>query len=203
MIETICNSLTKKIIESVDEVDKSKADEINYGLQLLIGEVPKFFITLILAILLNIVDLTLLSFLFVLPYRSFSGGFHLHTHFGCIIATNVLYIGTAYLGSVINISDNIRYGIIAFLFISCFYIINKYAPADTENVPVLQKKERKKRKICSFIIVTIELVIAIFIPYKVISNIILIGLFLQTCTLTKLAYRITKNKYGYEIYGSN
>lgn len=203
MIETICNSLTKKIIESVDEVDESKADEINYGLQLLIGEVPKFFITLILAILLNIVDLTLLSFLFVLPYRSFSGGFHLHTHLGCIIATNVLYIGTAYLGSVINISDNIRYGIIAFLFISCFYIINKYAPADTENVPVLQKKERKKRKICSFIIVTIELVIAIFIPYKVISNIILIGLFLQTCTLTKLAYRITKNKYGYEIYGSN
>ena len=203
MIETICNSLTKKIIESVDEVDESKADEINYGLQLLIGEVPKFFITLILAILLNIVDLTLLTFLFVLPYRAFSGGFHLHTHLGCIIATNVLYIGTAYLGSVINISDNIRYGIIAFLFISCFYIINKYAPADTENVPVLQKKERKKRKICSFIIVTIELVIAIFIPYKVISNIILIGLFLQTCTLTKLAYRITKNKYGYEIYGSN
>ena len=70
-------------------------------------------------------------------------------------------------------------------------------------MPVLQKKERKKRKICSFAIVTIELVIAIFIPYKVISNIILIGLFLQTCTLTKLAYRITKNKYGYEIYGSN
>ena len=203
MIETICNSLTKKIIESVDEVDESKANEINYGLQLLIGEVPKFFITLILAIILNIVDLTLLSFLFVLPYRAFSGGFHLHTHFGCIIATNVLYIGTAYLGSVINISDNVRYGIIAFLFISCFYIINKYAPADTENVPVLQKKERKKRKICSFAIVTIELVIAIFIPYEVISNIILIGIFLQTCTLTKLAYRITKNKYGYEIYGSN
>ncbi len=203
MIETICNSLTKKIIESVDEVDESKADEINYGLQLLIGEVPKFFITLILAILLNIVDLTLLSFLFVLPYRSFSGGFHLHTHLGCIIATNALYIGTAYLGSVINISDNVRYGIIAYLFIFCFYIINKYAPADTENVPVLQKKERKKRKICSFAIVIIELVIAIFIPYKVISNIILIGLFLQTCTLTKLAYRITKNKYGYEIYGSN
>ena len=203
MIETICNSLTKKIIESVDEVDKSKADEINYGLQLLIGEVPKFFITLILAILLNIVDLTLLTFLFVLPYRAFSGGFHLHTHLGCIIATNALYIGTAYLSSVINISDNIRYGIIAFLFMVCFYVINKYAPADTENVPVLQKKERKKRKICSFIIVTIELVIAIFIPYKVISNVILIGLFLQTCTLTKLAYRITKNKYGYEIYGSN
>ena len=45
MIEAICNSLTKKIIKSVDGYDESKADEISYGLQLLIGEVPKFFIT--------------------------------------------------------------------------------------------------------------------------------------------------------------
>ena len=49
MIEAICNSLTKKIIKSVDGYDESKADEISYGLQLLIGEVPKFFITFILA----------------------------------------------------------------------------------------------------------------------------------------------------------
>ena len=50
MIEAICNSLTKKIIKSVDGYDESKADEISYGLQLLIGEVPKFFITFILIV---------------------------------------------------------------------------------------------------------------------------------------------------------
>ena len=203
MIETICNSLTKKIIQSVDEVDESKADEINYGLQLLIGEVPKFFITLILAILLHMVGLTLISFLIILPYRAFSGGFHLHTHLGCIIVTNLLYIGTPYLASIINISDVVRYVAIVFTFIFSFFMINKYAPADTENVPILQKKERRKRKIWSFVIAGIELIIAIFIPYKVISNMIILGIIFQTCTLTKTAYKITKNKYGYEVYGSN
>ena len=66
MIEAICNSLTKKIIKSVDGYDESKADEISYGLQLLIGEVPKFFITFILAWLLNIIDLTIISFIIIL-----------------------------------------------------------------------------------------------------------------------------------------
>lgn len=203
MIEAICNSLTKKIIDSVDEVDESKADEINYGLQLLIGEVPKFFITLILAILFHMVGLTLISFLIILPYRTFSGGFHLHTHLGCIIVTNLLYIGTPYLASIIEMSDVVRYVAIGITFIFSFMMINKYAPADTENVPILQKKERRKRKIWSFVIAGIELIIAIFIPYKVISNLIILGILFQTCTLTKLAYKITKNKYGYEVYGSN
>lgn len=201
MIETICNSLTNKIIKSVDGYDESKAEEISFGLQLIIGEIPKFFITFILAWLLNIIDLTIISFMIILPYRMFSGGFHLNTHLGCIIATNTMYIGSAYLANILNFNDIVKYILIAITFIFSFTMIAKYAPADTENVPVLQKKERRKRRIWSFIIAGIELIIAIFIPYKVISNMIIIGILVQTFTITKLAYRITKNKYGYEVYG--
>lgn len=201
VIETICNSLTNKIIKSVDGYDESKAEEISFGLQLIIGEIPKFFITFILAWLLNIIDLTIISFMIILPYRMFSGGFHLNTHLGCIIATNTMYIGSAYLANILNFNDIVRYILIAITFIFSFTMIAKYAPADTENVPVLQKKERIKRRIWSFIIAGIELIIAIFIPYKVISNMIIIGILVQTFTITKLAYRITKNKYGYEVYG--
>ena len=201
MIEAICNSLTKKIIQSVDGYDESKADEINYGLQLLIGEVPKLFIILLLAFLLHMFKLTLISFLIILPYRAFSGGFHLHTHLGCIVVTSLLYIGTPYLASILNFNDTIKYILIAITFIFSFAMIAKYAPADTENVPVLQKKERRKRKIWSFVIAGVELVIAIFIPYKVVSNMIIIGILVQTLTITRLAYKITKNKYGYEVYG--
>ncbi len=201
MIETICNSLTNKIIKSVDGYDESKAEEISFGLQLIIGEIPKFFITFILAWLFNIIDLTIISFLIILPYRMFSGGFHLSTHLGCIIATNTMYIGSAYLANILNFSDIVKYILIAITFIFSFTMIAKYAPADTENVPVLQRKERRKRKIWSFVIAGMELIIAIFIPYKVISNMIIIGILVQTFTITKLAYRITKNKYGYEVYG--
>lgn len=53
----------------------------------------------------------------------------------------------------------------------------------------------------SFIIAGTELAIAITTPYRVISNMIIIGILIQTLTITKLAYRVTKNKYGYEVYG--
>lgn len=201
MIQTICDSLANKIIKSVNEYDESRIEEISFGLQLLIGEIPKFFITFMLAWLLNIIDLTIISFMIILPYRMFSGGFHLNTHLGCIIATNAMYIGSAYLAKILYLSDNLKVIAIIGTFIFSFKMISKYAPADTENVPVLQKKERRKRKIWSFVIASTELAIAIITPYRVISNMIIIGILLQTLTITKLAYKITKNKYGYEVYG--
>ncbi len=201
MIQTICDSLANKIIKSVNEYDESRIEEISFGLQLLIGEIPKFFITFMLAWLLNIIDLTIISFMIILPYRMFSGGFHLNTHLGCIIATNTMYIGSAYLAKILYLSDNLKVIAIIGTFIFSFKMISKYAPADTENVPVLQKKERRKRKIWSFVIASTELAIAIITPYRVISNMIIIGILLQTLTITKLAYKITKNKYGYEVYG--
>lgn len=200
MIEAICNSLTKKIIKSVDGYDESKADEISFGLQLLIGEVPKFFITFILAWLLNIIDLTIISFIIILPYRMFSGGFHLRTHLGCIVATNTMYIGSAYLASILNFDNNIKYILIAITFLFSFAMIAKYAPADTENVPILRKSERKQKQILSYITVTIALIVAGIINNPIISNIIIIGYFIQTCTITRIAYKITKNKYGHEVY---
>ena len=146
MIQTICDSLAHKITTSVNGYDESRIEEISFGLQLLIGEIPKFFITFILAWLLNIIDLTIISFMIILPYRMFSGGFHLNTHLGCIIATNTMYIGSAYLAKILYFSDSVKFIMIAITFIFSFAMISKYAPADTENVPVLQRKEKIKKK---------------------------------------------------------
>ena len=75
-----------------------------------------------------------------------------------------------------------------------------YAPADTENVPILRKKDRRKKQICSYIILTITLAIGLFINNSLVSNIIILGMFGQTLLITRLAYKITNNKYGYEVY---
>ena len=82
-------------------------------------------------------------------------------------------------------------------------MIKLYAPADTENVPILRKKERLQKQILSYIILTVEFIIAIFIPNTTIAGIIIFGDFIQTLTITRLAYNITQNKYGHEIYASN
>ena len=44
LIENICNKLTLKIRKEMPEVDDERAEVINYGLQLVIGEIPKTFV---------------------------------------------------------------------------------------------------------------------------------------------------------------
>lgn len=46
------------------------------------------------------------------------------------------------------------------------------------------------------------LLAAAVIQNDTISNILIIANFVQTLTITKLAYRLTNNKYGYEVYGN-
>ena len=59
------------------ELNDEKIEILDYGLHLIIGEIPKVFIMILLAFLLGVGDLALLAFLLMLPYRSYSGGFHL------------------------------------------------------------------------------------------------------------------------------
>ena len=48
---------------------------------------------------------------------------------------------------------------------------------------------------------SIGLIIATIMNNNTICNIIVFFFFLQTLMITKLAYRLTNNKYGYEVYG--
>lgn len=200
MVDKICEHLTNRIKNSLPDVDDEKAEIINYGLQNIIGEIPKNFIVLLIAYLLGVFELTLISLLILIPYRAVSGGFHLKTHIGCIVGTSSFYCGIALLSKYIVMNPTTKYLIAFAIWIFSMLMIKLYAPADTENVPILRKEDRKRKQILSYIIATISLIIAIIIPNQIISNIIIFGTLFQTITITKFAYKLTNNKYGYEIY---
>ena len=202
MIDKICTYLTNRIRKEMPEIDDERAEIIMYGLQNIIGELPKGIIILMIAYFLGIFKLTLMSVFIVAPYRCFSGGVHMKTHIGCIIYTLILYSGSALLGKYIPLIGITKY-IIAFVFWTfCMIMIKLYAPADTENVPILREKERKQKQIFSYIILTVEFAIAILINDTIIAGIIIFGDFIQTLTITRLAYKITDNKYGHEVYAN-
>ena len=200
MVDKITQSLTNKIRQENPDVDDERAEVINYGLQLLLGEVPKFFIMLMIAYLLGVFKLSLITFIILLPYRGASGGFHLKTHIGCIISTCTFYCGIAILAQNIILAENIKYIFIIATFMFGILMIKLYAPADTEDVPILSKKDRKQKQILSYVFLTAGLIISAIINNNIISNIIIFGYILQTCMITRFAYRITNNKYGYEVY---
>lgn len=203
MIDKFCAYLTKKIRKEMPEVDDERAKVIMYGLQNIIGELPKGIIILIIAYILGIFKLTVISILIIAPYRCVSGGVHMKTHIGCIIYTLLLYSGSSLLGKYIVLTGNVKIMLAIAIWIFCMIMIKLYAPADTENLPILRKKERKQKQILSYIIITSEILIAIFIKNTTISGIIIFGDFIQTLTITRIAYRVTHNKYGHEIYAES
>ena len=183
------------------EVDDERAEVIKYGLKLIIGELPKMFLLFVIAWLFGIFKYALISFAIILPYKLVSGGVHLKTHIGCILGTSLLYCGNVFISKYINIPD-IKNQIIfsAIILIFAIIMISLYAPADTENVPILRKKERAKKKIISYIIVTSMIIISFFVKDKVISNMFRVGVLLQSIMISKLTYNIFKVKFGYLEY---
>ena len=200
MIDKICTLLTNRIRKEMPEIDDERAEVINYGLQNIIGEIPKTLLLFIIAFLLGMLKEVVFMFLVLIPYRGASGGFHLKTHLGCILGTTIFYCGTVFLSQNIILEEVTKYILIGIIWIFGMIMIKLYAPADTENVPILSKKDRRKKQIIAYISFTIALVVTIFIQNNTIYNILLFGNFVQTLTITKFAYKLTKNKYGYEVY---
>ena len=201
MIDKICMFLTNKIRKEMPEIDDEKAEVINYGLQNIVGEIPKIFIMLGVAAILGIFPLALFTFVVLFPYRGASGGVHLKTHIGCIIFTTLFYCAIPYVSQYFVLEGIIKYIVIGFVWIFGMIMIKLYAPADTEAVPILAKKDRRKKQIVSYITFSLGLIAACIIQNNVISNILILANFIQTITITKFVYRLTKSKYGYEVYG--
>ena len=117
------------------------------------------------------------------------------------MGTSLFYCGNVFISKYINIPD-IKNQIIFSAIILTFAIImiSLYAPADTENVPILRKKERAKKKIISYIIVTAMIIISFLVRDRVISNMFRVGVLLQSIMISKLTYNIFKVKFGYLEY---
>ena len=192
--------LTNKIRKQIPYVDEQRAEVIDFGLHILIGEMPKTFIFIFISLLLGMFKEFVITFLVIFPYRAVSGGFHLKTHIGCIVATSLVYCGVPYISEKIIIAQEFKYILITLIWIFGMLMCKLYAPADTENIPILRKKERKTKRILSYVVLTITLIIGAVIKNNTISNVIILGMLVQSIMISKLAYRITNNKYGYEVY---
>ncbi len=201
MIDKICTFLTNRIRKEMPEVDDEKAEVIFYGLQNIVGEIPKIFIMLAIAYILGIFKWALFTFLALFPYKGASGGVHLKTHIGCLTFTTIFYCIIPFISQHFVMPDVTKYVVIFAVWVFGMIMIKLYAPADTENVPILNLDVRKKKQIVSYLTFTIGLLVAAIINNSIITNILLLANLFQTITIMKFIYKVTNNKYGYEVYG--
>ena len=202
MIDKICDFILKKMKKKMPEITEEQSEIIAYGLKLIIGEIPKTLLLFVLAFILGVGWYMVFAYIVIMPYRVVSGGIHLHTHLGCLISSGIMYYGNIYLSKYLYITDAQKYIIVGLTFIFGILMISWYAPADTENVPIISKRERKTKKILSYITFTLTLIAAILISDNTLSNILIFGTIIQTVMITRLAYELTNNKYGHEVYAN-
>ena len=200
MIEKFCNYIFSKMKKKMPEITDEQGEAILYGLQLLIGEAPKMILLFGISFIFGFGLEMLFAYFAIMPYRTASGGFHLHTHLGCIIGSTVFYYGNVILSKLLVLDSIEKYVLVALSFVFGMLMISMYAPADTENVPIISKKERRQKKILSYITLTLTLGASLIIQNQVYSNILIIGSIIQSLSITRIAYKLTNNKYGHEIY---
>ena len=202
MIEKICGYILKKMRAKMPEMTDEKAEIIQYGLEILFGEVPKIILLFGISFLLGIGWYMVFAYVALMPYRAMSGGFHLHTHLGCILGSAIVYYGNIIISRFLILDNLQKYILIGLSLIFGALMVSMYAPADTENVPIISKKERKTKKILSYITLAVTLIVAAVIPDQILANILIIGSLIQSISISRIAYILTKNKYGHEVYAN-
>ena len=200
MIERICSYILGKMKRKMPEIDDEQAEIITYGLQMIIGEIPKLFLIFAVGFLFGVGWYMIFAYFAMLPYRAMSGGFHLKTHLGCLIGTVLFYYGNIIISSLLYLDNLQKYILIGLTLIFGVLMVSMYAPADTEDLPILRKKERKIKKILSYVMLTLTLGASLIIKDHVLSNILIVGSIFQSISISRLAYILTKNKYGHEVY---
>jgi accessory gene regulator protein AgrB len=97
----------------------------------------------------------------------------------------------------INYSVSTLYLISVITAVFSLYTIIKRAPADTEEIPIINKKTRKTLKICGFIsLVVITFITIIFVKDITYIKMIIYTIFLVNIFTIPLAYKLLNCKLG-------
>lgn len=197
MVDKICDWLLKKIIANDSTIDEEKSEIIYYGLQNIIGELPKGLFILLIAWVCGVFKLVLLGTVIFLIYRAFAGGVHLKTHFSCFWVSTLFIVGSTILAKEILFKNT--FVVYTLLGLFNFLLALLYAPADTENRPIMREAQRKRQKFESLLMICLVYIFSTFVIEKqVISNLFMYMLTVESIMITPIAYKVFKNKNGEE-----
>lgn len=140
-----------KLIEKHGEA--KTADQmaiIRYGLEIIYLNVVKLLVMFLAAFFLGILWETLVVAVVFGVLRTLASGFHAKTTWGCYPFTAVVYLGIPYVGQLMIVPKGLGLviGVISII------IIGMYAPADTEDRPLINPKQRQSLRLKSVVAAT-------------------------------------------------
>lgn len=199
MYYKISNYILDNFLYKNEKLDDEQREIMNFGIVRIIEDIPKYLGIFLIALYLNILKELAIVYVVNMLYKIFVGGAHARTNLICFISSTLFFILPILVAKYISLPNIIQYIIYFFNFVFSIYVIVKIAPADTEEVPIINKKRRKRLKLGALISICLIYVLALFIiKSQVISNMIIYITLLINISTTKPIYKLYKCTYGSE-----
>lgn len=187
-LSTRCTNFIRKNTSTTEE----DLEKIDYGLQVIIINIYHSILLFVIAYFLGIFMYTLIAFVFFAILRLFASGVHANSSLACCIVSSIFFFGNVYLS--LNTTKNIV--VISIVFLISLMLILLYAPADTEERPLMSKKLRKSLKLKSVLVVFVFYITALLVKNNVYANLITYSVLEESFVITPLAYKLFNKKYA-------
>lgn len=188
-------NLTVSYISKSIKMTEDEESVIRYGIKVVFYSLFKFLIMLSTAWFLGIVSEACTVFILMAVIRSFAFGFHADTSLSCIFLTFINIFGVIYF-SLFDLNPFLKIT----LSLMSFVLFALYAPADTEERPLIDYSKRKKLKIKVILTWVIYFISSYFVEPRL-SNIIVLSLFFMAFNTCPILYILFKKEYkNYEKY---
>lgn len=199
MVDRISNYILDNILIKDEVITEEKREVLNFGLKRILEDIPKYAFIILICYILKLLPELGIVFLVTMAYKTFIGGAHARTNLECFVFSTCYFLIPILISKYVTIPIIISYILYAFTFALSLYVVFKIAPADTEEIPIINKKLRKTLRYGGFIsLIVIYSICLVFIKNNVYVNMMVLTMFLIDICSTKYAYRFFKCKYSYE-----
>ncbi|HYF75237.1 MAG TPA: accessory gene regulator AgrB [Candidatus Nitrosocosmicus sp.] len=190
--ERISARLTAVIADNVEELSEQKLAEINYGIAVFITNAYKLLFVFILALLLGIFNYFMIAFMSFGALRTFASGVHAKGEWTCLPLSTLFFFGIVYVGLAVKLDIYM----ISILFALCFAAVLRYAPADTEEKPIVSRKLRRKLKIMSCLALAALYLVSVYTLGTSTASIITFAVLVETILILPVTYKLAGSMYG-------
>ncbi|MDI9482678.1 MAG: accessory gene regulator B family protein [Bacillota bacterium] len=198
MAKRFTAAIVRYISAQCPEKSKEELEIIGYGLEGVLTTVPKIAFIITVGYFLNILQPLLCAVLSFGILRTFASGVHSNNGWACLIFSSIVFLFIAYAGVYIPLPMLLK----IFMFLVSFILLTLYAPADTEERPLVVPRIRQELKVSSLIFTGLMFIIMLLLPSgHVIGNIITYSVIIESVMTTPAIYFILNRRYrNYEYY---
>lgn len=180
-VNSIMDLISKNTIN--DEVTIKK---ISYGIETLYLTITKTITFILISIVFNYEKELLLLILFYTFLRLTGFGLHAKKSLNCWILSSLTFIALPLICKYLTFSSLFK----SVILLVSIIILIKYAPADTEKRPLINKKKRNVFKLLTILLIVVYLSLVIFLDNIVLTNIIIISIVLEGIMVHPFFYKV-------------